>query len=288
MKKTHIVCFSGGHASAIVGIHCVKKYGKDNVILLNHDINPRYEHEDIKRFKREVADYIGVPITYANINRINDPNSIPSQFEVCIKANAITDFRTSQALCTNRLKTAPFIEFLGFNFPTYDTLFEARKDCLLYYGFDANEEDRIQRRSGIMGAIGYKTAFPLAFEDIDVTDVRQIGIDLPSTYSVFKHANCIGCLKAGILHWYVVYCLYHDIYEEACDMEDQIDFTIHRITRDKVATAISLRELAPIYEMIKDSGVEPTEHQSPGKFGNLLRKYQITECNINKPCECTD
>jgi len=228
-KVKHIVCFSGGEASAKVAIHCVEKYGKENVMLLNHDINPRYEHEDIKRFKREIANYVGLPIIYANINRTNDPNKIPSQFEVCIKANAITDFRTSQALCTNRLKTAPFLEYLAFNFPTYDTLFEAQKDCILYYGFDDSEPDRIQRRSGIMGGIGYKTAFPIAFEDLRVKDTNDIGIKPPSTYDTFIHANCIGCLKAGLLHWYVVYVLRPDVYQEAIEMEEQIDFTIHRV-----------------------------------------------------------
>lgn len=33
-----IVCFSGGHSSALVAIEAVRKYGKNNVILLNHNI----------------------------------------------------------------------------------------------------------------------------------------------------------------------------------------------------------------------------------------------------------
>ena len=52
-----IVCFSGGHSSALAAIEAVRRYGKDKVILLNHDMSPKVEHEDIKRFKREVADY---------------------------------------------------------------------------------------------------------------------------------------------------------------------------------------------------------------------------------------
>jgi hypothetical protein len=36
--------------------------------LLNHDINSRFENKDIKRFKKEVADYLGLQITYANHN----------------------------------------------------------------------------------------------------------------------------------------------------------------------------------------------------------------------------
>lgn len=65
MKR--IVCFSGGHSSALAAIETVRKYGRENVILLNHDISPHVEHEDIKRFKQEVADYLHIPITYANM-----------------------------------------------------------------------------------------------------------------------------------------------------------------------------------------------------------------------------
>lgn len=66
MKK-YVVCYSGGHSSALVAVEAVRKAGKENVILLNHDISPEVEHEDIKRFKQEVADYLGIEITYANM-----------------------------------------------------------------------------------------------------------------------------------------------------------------------------------------------------------------------------
>ena len=41
---THIVCFSGGESSAIVAIEVVRKFGKENVVLLNHDISSKIEH----------------------------------------------------------------------------------------------------------------------------------------------------------------------------------------------------------------------------------------------------
>lgn len=198
----HIVCFSGGHSSAIVAIYCVDMYGKDNVILLNHDINPGYEAADIKRFKKEVADYLGLPITYANYGGITDPKLLPDQFDVCMQAGAITEKGSGQALCTNRLKTAPFYDYLGGEFPPFSTLFEDQKDCIIYYGFDAKETDRMQRRSSILGAMGYKTSYPIAHRELRITVTNQIGIKPPSTYDTFIHANCIGCLKAGLLHWY--------------------------------------------------------------------------------------
>lgn len=285
----HIICYSGGHSSAKVAIYCADKYGKENVILLNHDINPGYEDKDIKRFKKEIADYLGLPITYANFGGITDPNLIPDQFDVCTtNGNSAITSPNGNALCTAFLKTEPFYEWLRLNFQPFDTLFEQQKDCILYYGFDANETDRMQRRSSMLGAMGYKTSYPIAHRELRVTDTRQIGIDPPSTYDTFIHANCIGCLKAGLLHWYVVYCLRPEIYAKGIVTEDQIDYTIHRITRNGVTYPISLRELGEIYKQMKADGVPATEHQSSGKFGHLLRKYQIEECNVAKPCECTD
>lgn len=67
VTKKKIVCFSGGHSSALAAIETARKYGTDGMVLLNHDISPHVEHEDIKRFKREVAGHIGIPITYANM-----------------------------------------------------------------------------------------------------------------------------------------------------------------------------------------------------------------------------
>ena len=62
----HVVCFSGGHSSALVAVEVVRRFGAADVVLLNHDINPRAEDDDVKRFKREVAAHLGLPITYAS------------------------------------------------------------------------------------------------------------------------------------------------------------------------------------------------------------------------------
>ena len=42
-----IVCFSGGHSSALAAIETARKYGTEGMILLNHDISPHVEHEDM-------------------------------------------------------------------------------------------------------------------------------------------------------------------------------------------------------------------------------------------------
>lgn len=283
----HIVCFSGGEGSAKVAIYAANEFGRENVMLLNHDISSSKEHADIKRFKQEVADYLQIPITYANINGITDPGLLPDQFDVCIEAGAITN-SNGMALCTYYLKTLPFEQFLQMNFLPYSTLFEEQKNCIIYYGFDSGELARVQRRSTLLGAKGYKTAFPTFKGLLKINSTLEVGIKPPSTYSVFKHANCVGCLKAGIVHWFVVYCTRIDVYDKASLMEQRIGYNIITIKRNKISVHISLEELRPIFEQMKADGVPATEHQSAGTFGLLLRKYQIEACDVNKPCECTE
>lgn len=209
----HIVCFSGGHSSALVAIEVVNRYGKENVILLNHDISPNVEDQDIKRFKKDVALYLGIEITYANMPGWDKMD----QFDVCMREKA---FKVShdKVICTSRLKTEPFIKYLE--------QFQEDKNCIIYYGFDKEEDNRINRRSIIMENMGYKTEYPLAKWGVKVKDVQDIGIQPPMTYSKFKHANCQGCIKGGAQHWYVVYCTRSDLWRKGKKAERKIGYSI--------------------------------------------------------------
>jgi hypothetical protein len=149
----HLVTLSGGHSSGIVSIEVTRKFGKENVILLNHDINPSKEDKDIKRFKKEVANYLGLPITYANFNDL-PVDELPDQFEVCEEAGSFVNPHDRNALCTNRLKTGPFT--------TYLKRFHHDRQVIIYYGFDETEPERISRRSGILKDMGYESDYPIA------------------------------------------------------------------------------------------------------------------------------
>lgn len=268
----HIICYSGGHSSALVAIEVVRKYGKENVILLNHDISAWVEDEDIKRFKKEVSDYLDIPITYANINSL-PAEELPDQFDVVMQAKAFKVGRGSE-LCTSRLKTEPFMKWLKTNHPD--------KDCICYYGFDLNETKRIQRRSSIMGELGYKTDYPLAlWKERTIQSTREIGIEEPNTYAVFKHGNCKGCLKAGKQHWYIVYCTRKDIWEKAKQAEDEIGYSI--------INGVYLDELEDTFSEMQKAGVPITEHIKHQTFWKIAREAvekDIQEDTDAKPCEC--
>lgn len=267
----HIVCFSGGHSSAIAAVEVARKYGAENTILINHDLCPRTEDEDIKRFKKEISDYIGVPITYANMPGWETKD----QFDVCMDTNAFKLGTQSSALCTSRLKTEPFHRWLSEHYPVKPP--DVRDDVIISYGFDTNEPHRIQRRVGIMAVKGYRTEYPLTWENRTIHDTEEIGIRRPRTYGIFNHANCIGCLKAGKQHWFIVYCLYPEIWEKAKQAEISIGYSILRQG--------FLSEFEDEFTKLKCKALPPTEKVKPQTFWAVARKLIKEEDSL--PCECS-
>ncbi len=266
MRKKFVICYSGGHSSALCAIETVKKHGKENVVLLNHNITETIENSDIKRFKLQVANYLGLQITYAN--HINWEKATP--IDVCLDAGA-WKVGAGQILCTNRLKTAPFKKWLKENDP--------KKINTYIYGFDNSKKERLraQRRSQIMGLDGYKTEYPLITWNKTIESTREIGINPPLCYSKFNHANCIGCLKAGWQHWYIVYCERPDIWGKAKRAEVEMGYSIHKDENGPVY----LEDKESLFEDMKRAGIEGTEKISPAKFWSDAKiKAKAVKANI--------
>lgn len=268
----HVVCYSGGHSSALVAVEVVRKLGAENAVLLNHDMHHSVEHPDVKRFKREVADYLGLPITYASRR-----NATQDQFDVCVEAKAFK-VDSGPILCTHRLKTEPFYQWLEGN--------ASDRDCIIYYGFDdtKKELDRMQRRIGEMAKVGYRTDYPLAlWKNRTIFGTEEIGIARPETYKVFVHGNCIGCLKAGWQHWYIVYCTRSDIWEKAKWSEDEIGYAIHH---DKTGP-VYLEDMEPKFALMKAAGIPATERVPQQRFWAQANKIvKITQLAPALPCDC--
>ncbi len=266
----HIICYSGGESSALTAIEVIRKFGKDDVILMNHDMHFSVEDADIKRFKREVAEHLDLPITFASYK-----DATMDQFDVCVEAKAFK-VDSGMELCTNRLKTGPFMKYLESAHP--------EKDVIIYYGFDANETKRIQRRSGILGAQGYATAYPLFSWDRTIMAVEEIGIAKPRGYAQFKHGNCVGCLKAGWQHWYIVYCTRPDIWLKAKWAEEEIGYAIHH---DETGP-VYLEDMEEKFRIMKCAGVPQTEHIKHQTFWASANKVvKIASQPSLLPCECS-
>lgn len=263
----YIVCYSGGHSSALVSVETVRKYGKENVILLNHNISSEVEHEDIKRFKQEVADYLQLPITYANMDGYEKMTPI----DIAIKLKGF-QFAVGRALCTYNLKTKPFYNYL-------EKHCKNKENYTILYGFDQDEEHRIFRRTDILRSMGFKTEYPLAYWNRTILDIEEIGIKHPVTYRVYKHANCIGCLKAGRQHWYAVYCMRPDIFEKAKRAEMEIGYSIIK--------DISLVDIEPKFkEMREQKQICPNDKMDSQTFWAKVEQILPDQLSLI-PCDCS-
>ncbi len=267
----YIVCYSGGHSSALVAIEAVRKAGKESVILLNHDISSEAEHADIKRFKQEVADYLDLPITYANA----DGFETLTPLEVCRRRGVFVNPSTQQALCTYYLKTEPFYKWLKENYPS--SAERPREDVKILYGFDADEPDRITRKVGVMATMGHYTDYPLAFWKRTIENTESIGISRPLTYKIFKHANCFPCLKAGKQHWYIAYCLKRKQFDEAAVLEKEIGHTLLK--------GVSLEECVPEFERMVECGMCPNDRENSASFWAKVNNA-IPDQQTLLPCDC--
>ena len=232
------------------------------------------EHADVKRFKQEVADYLGLPITYANYK-----NASMDQFDVCVAEGAFKG-KNSPELCTSRLKTRPFMAWLEAN--------AADRDCVIYYGFDntPKEKERMRRRISTLALDGYRTDYPLAlWSERTIYSTLEIGIPPPSTYDTFIHGNCIGCLKAGWQHWYIVYCTRPDIWLKAKWAEEEIGYSIHHGDDGPEY----LEDWEPRFAAMKAAGIVPTERIPHQRFWADARKIvPIKSVAEIAPCQsCT-
>jgi hypothetical protein len=247
-------------------VEAVRKYGKECVTLINHDISSQVEDEDIKRFKREAAEYIGLPLTYANAKDFQTLTPI----KVALSLGCF-QFQTGKAFCTKVLKTLPFMDYLKRNC-------KLKEDYCIIYGFDADETERINRRSTFMHSMGYKTEYPLAKWERTIANIEEIGIKRPNIYQRFKHANCIGCLKAGKQHWYAVYCLRRDIFEEVKQAEEMIGYSI--------INGAYLRDLEPLYnEMLNVKQICPNDNTPQQTFWARVEKVMPEQITLF-PCDC--
>lgn len=140
-----------------------------------------------------------------------------------------------------------------------------------------NEVDRIQRRVGILLSQGYKTDFPLAFWERTIQNTEDIGIPRPSTYELYRHANCVPCLKAGKQQWYIVYCREPEKWEKAKLAEKKIGYSILK--------GVYLKDLECKFRTMKNLGIVPTEKVGFQRFWADVKKALPDDFG-NLPCEC--
>lgn len=207
----HVVQFSGGAASAYVAKLVIDQYGKENTILLFHDT--KAEDEDARRFRDEVADYLGLAVTEVSDGRslwelIDDNHCLPS-FHI--------------PFCTTKLKQEPGERFIR----------SLSSEFTLYNGFDINEWPRVQRavtKGETVGRVVRSLLFEMRLSSEDAKRVirEDWGICLPRAYKVLNHNNCVPCFKGGQSHFRKVWKYYPDAFARAVDVERRLDHTVFK------------------------------------------------------------
>lgn len=178
----HVVNSSGGVCSFWAAKRVVDKEGAQNVTLLFADV--LMEDEDLYRFNREAAEYLGVKTT--RISREMTP------WQLFAKEGMIGNSRSP--ICSVRLKRELLDEWHRANTLELATT--------LYIGIDWTEEHRLhdlRLRKPTWRIEAPMCEAPLWDKCRMLDELRAIGIEPPRLYSFgFPHNNCGGfCVKAG-------------------------------------------------------------------------------------------
>lgn len=152
------------------------------------------------------------------------------------------------------------------------------------YGFDLKEQSRISRRSALMGKAGYQTDYPMIWQGDFIDEIESAGIRRPNAYEMFEHANCVGCLKAGWQHWYIVYIFRRDIYDEVADFEEEVNHALHKNWKGE---PVFLNDRREFFDDMIICGIKGTEHLPPEKFWIDAKKMVIAK-KANIPLEQMD
>lgn len=216
----HIVQFSGGAASSYAAWLVSQEFGKENTILLFQDT--KVEHKDAYRFRSQVSEFIGIPITEYSDGRdlwqiIDDNNCLPSNFI---------------PFCTKILKQVPGEKFLK--------LF-SDEDYIIYNGFGIEEYRRVQKvqsRAELLNRVVKSPLFERRISEKEVRDtiINKWHICLPEPYLYLNHNNCIPCFKGGMSYWRKILKYYSEAYFKAEEYEEKIGHTVFQ--------DYSLKELA--------------------------------------------
>lgn len=206
--------FSGGASSSYLAYLVVNEFGKENTILLH---TPTYaESPDADRFRKQVADFLGLPITEVAHGK--------SLWELIEENNCLPSFHIP--FCTTELKIKQSRKF-------WNSLKEQGIDFTVHFGYGAKEWQRVQKQKVRLEAEGVKSRYlihekQIPDEFIKNTIKNEWKICLPETYRYLQHNNCIPCFKGGKGHFIQVAKYYPEQFKKAMDLEKKIGHTVFK------------------------------------------------------------
>lgn len=220
----HIAWFSCGAPSAVMS-RLLAKQIPDLHIVYNYVAN---EHEDNKRFYREVEQWIGKEFETTRSKKFIDVDDV-------IEKRKYIAGKTG-APCTTELKRNVRLEYADIN-------------DINYWGFTLEEQTRAEAYT--LRNPAYINRYPLIEYGIRKQDcyaiIAEAGIELPIMYKLgFDHNNCIGCVKSGSAkYWNMIRQYFPEVFEKRAKQEREYNYTFIRKNIKGIKTRIFLDELDP-------------------------------------------
>lgn len=212
------VWFSCGAASAVAAKLTLDRHSNDDVRVLNCPVAE--EHEDNRRFLRDVERWLGVEIE--QVTNANFPDA---------SAAMVWDKRKFMsgpmgAVCTVELKKGAREQWERRHNPDYHVL-----------GFTVDEKHRHERfvlgeRSNVLPVL-----IDAGLRKKDCLEIlRQAGIRPPAIYSLgFPNANCIGCVRAtSPEYWRLVRDKFPAVFAERAEQSRRLGARLVRVAGERL------------------------------------------------------
>jgi len=205
MKNRVVVWFSCGATSAVAAKMAIKKYEGHEIVVAYCDTSS--EHEDNKRFLKDVENWLGLPIKILKNEKFNDI------WDVFEKRKYIAGIKG--APCTSELKKRMRMEFEDI-------------DDIQIFGFDLAESERVKKFRENNPEVNLD---PILFEhNLSKADclamLRSAGIEPPITYEYLRNANCLGCPKGQMGYWNVIRKHHPDVFDRMSKLERKLNAAI--------------------------------------------------------------
>lgn len=219
IKKTIVVWFSCGAASAVAAKKTIEIYGDThNVVVVNNPISN--EDDDNFRFLCDVEKWLGTKIYFAKNSKY--PNAD------CVEVWEDRKYMSGVggAPCTMVLKKEARQQWEAKN-----------KHDFMVLGFTYEEKKRSDR----FAKFERDNLIPVLIDEkITKGDcfriIQEAGIDLPRIYSMgYPNANCIGCVKAtSPTYWNHVRKMHPDVFEERAVQSRKIGARLVKVKGERI------------------------------------------------------
>lgn len=218
-KKTIAVWFSCGAASAVAAKLTVDKYREThNILIVNNPI--KEEHEDNRRFLKDVEKWIGYPIIEAKSKEYPSASIV----DVFNKRKYMSGIKG--APCTKVLKKEARYQFEKNNNIDFHVLGFTIEEWQRQLNFNTRE-----RANTIPILVSSLTTKEACFKGL-----LKANIKLPEIYSMgYPNANCIGCVKAtSPTYWNLVRTTFPLVFEQRAEQSRRIGAKLIRVKGKRI------------------------------------------------------